>query len=247
MIKLLFPVRKSKAHIFLIFVFILSLGCINEKYVSKNYVPINKNTIGFLKPLSHIELITEKNLLVYDRDISSKASDILMPKIYDIMGENKKKKQVFLGKDVLEDLAKRISSLELSLSKAQDKKGREGIIGSFILPESYSLLFSENNIDQLVISQIEGFTRTKANFRSELVKNISAQVVTLGVYRPVSYKANTTLHVWVINAHSRKIDFRNMNSNYTEPLDEYHLTNNVCEVMQGMFSYKSELGQCFHY
>jgi tRNA U34 2-thiouridine synthase MnmA/TrmU len=121
------------------------------------------------------------------------------------------------------------------------------MIKTYNLSETLLNVIEENKVDQLIIAYQLGFTRTKPNYRTQIAKGLGVSVLTLGVYTPLPIKSSSKIFAWTIDTKTKKIIFHNKNLLYVEPLNSKEISNQICDVFEGFYTYKSQNGTCFHY
>lgn len=224
------------------------LSCVNEKYVSSDFKKSNNNKhIGIINPASKVDFIEEKNEFKVDDELSNKASKVLYHSISEMTGYQKSKKEIIVDIPTLDILYKELFNLETLLVQAPSRKDRNRLIKSYNLSESLLNVLEENEVDQLIIAYQLGFTRTKPNYRTQTAKGVGVGLLTLGVYVPMPIKYSSKVYVWTIDSETKKIVFHNKNLSYVEPLDSKEISNQICNLFEGFYTYKSQNGSCYHY
>ncbi len=222
--------------------------CINEKYISSDFKKLNNNKhIGILSPASKVDFIEEKNEFKVDDELSDKASKVVYHSISEMAGYQKSKEEVIVDFATLDILYKELFNLETLLVQAPSRKDRNRLIKSYNLSETMLNIIEENKVDQLIIAYQLGFTRSKPNYRTQTAKGIGVGLLTLGVYTPIPIKYSSKIYVWTIDSQTKKIVFHNKNLSYIEPLNSKEISNQICNLFEGFYTYKSQNSSCFHY
>ncbi|MCP9757461.1 hypothetical protein EGI26_20050 [Lacihabitans sp. CCS-44] len=227
---------------------IIFLGCVNEKYISSDFRKSNNNlNIGIIRPASKVDFIEEKNEFQVDDNLSEKAAEIVFHSITEMAGYQKSKEEILVDFTTLDAIYKELFNLENLLVQAPSRKDRNRLIKSYNLSETILNVIEENKVDQLIIAYQLGFTRTKPNYRTQIAKGFGVGILTLGVYTPLPIKSSSKIFAWTIDTKTKKIIFHNKNLLYIEPLNSKEISNQICDVFEGFYTYKSQNGSCFHY
>ncbi|MCP9748442.1 hypothetical protein [Lacihabitans sp. CS3-21] len=240
--------QKLKLLLLLLPITLNFASCVNEKYISSDFKKSNNQKhIGIVSPASKVDFIEEKNEFQVDDDLSKKAIDVVYHSISEMLGYQKSKEQIIVDFTTLDILYEELFKLETLIIQTPSRKDRNRLIKSYHLSETMLNVLEDNKVDQLIISYQQGFTRTKPNFRTQTAKGVGVGILTLGVYMPMPIKASSKIYVWTIDSQTKKIVFHNKNLSYIEPLDSKEISNQICNLFEGFYTYKSKNGSCFHY
>lgn len=230
----------------LLFCVLYLCSCAGFKYSNESYDKSNKKNIGILKPISLISTIGEKNNMVYDSTLSSQTTNQLFSNTAEMTGTDKVPTHIELDVNTQKIIYQEIFSLGEKLNDAKSKKQKQVVADNYVMSETIYKVFTEHNIDQLIISYHKGFTRTKSNYRSQSWKGLGVGLLTLGAYIPTPIKANSLIYTWVLDKNQKSVIFSNMSLKEIEPTNSTAFIKQICELYLNFYTTQTPQGVCYH-
>ena len=81
-----------------------------------------------------------------------------------------------------------------------------------------------------------GFDRKKGNYGKQIAKGIGVGILTMGMYTPVPYKANTTLYAMIFDSQNSSVVMYNIIPMVEKsPVDEKNLAALYSKIFQNYF------------
>lgn len=238
--------KKPVFRLFTLVVLFGVYGCVNSKYTSKDYDKSGKKNVGVLRPISIIALIEEKNQAKYDSVLSAQTASQLLSSTIEMVGNDKNCKEINLDNVTQKKVYDEILEIGSKIHQAKGKTQKELVASSYKMPDTIYNILNDNNLDQLVISYHRGFTRTKANYRNQNLKNLGVGLLTLGMYIPIAIKSNSLLYTWVLDKSNRSIVFSNKSLEEIEPVDFAQFSQQICGLYLNFYTANTPNGPCYH-
>lgn len=202
---------------------LLAASC-SSMYVAKSDPSELVDDLLLIEPVSVIELLTDEEMAVIDDDLSRENSEIVSEIILGRPGYFHVTDDAILTADTTQDLLAFYNTLISSSKKYKPLVPVPGSIKSIIEASGkrYALC---------VVSH--GFSRTKRNYRREVVRDIGIAILTLGSTVRVTNKNIYDPTVFIIDSQTGNVVFFNhMEPRTFDPLDR----NKVSIFLTQLFS-----------
>jgi hypothetical protein len=194
----------------LISVFFMACGTTVPKMSKRKFSEID--SLHFLHIPSQISSIRTANKSEFNKVFSDSASLLIDSSFLAALPSN-----IILKKLIQESDFERIKynkeCLKL-MAQIESKRKIKGIIVSDSLLKG----LDNQNIKYLLVTYNFGFTREKGNFGNQVAKGIGVGIITLGMFVPITIKANSTIISMIIDVPNKNLAFYHRNIGEYEPL-----------------------------
>lgn len=222
---------------FLLVLVTLMITTCEVSYAQKFYssgIDVNElNRIGYLKPISFIQLVDQGNKGKFSDSLSLMAQDSTL----EIINENKIDLKLDQYVEVVDSTtkAKLLREFNFVINQALVKQKTKKTI---VLPKTIDSLFTEKNIRFGLMTATMGFTRVKGNLGKQIGKGIATGILTLGMYSQSPVKAGSTIHTIIVDTQNDLVIFYNHSSLASEPLNKKSLNKQFRALFEKYFILK---------
>jgi hypothetical protein len=202
-------------------------SCSTTKYINQAEKGQNIKEMAYFETHSFISHIESGNKGIYNDSLSNLTKSTFETVLSEFRPAKIVDKKIFSNpndkRNYLEALNKVVSQINSSKDIAKVR----------IPPFIDSTL---NLIDKrfVLASVINGFDRKKGNYSSQVAKGVGIGLLTLGMYTPVPYKSNISMHLFVFDSKSKKILFYGFSKpNEDSPTNRPNLVDQFNSIFDG--------------
>jgi hypothetical protein len=96
--------------------------------------------------------------------------------------------------------------------------------------------FESKKIEFVLFSHSSGFTREKGNYAKQIGKSLGVGILTLGMVVPISYKANLSNNIFIVDIKSKNVAFYRRSSMELEPLKIKNIDKELNRLLTSYFN-----------
>lgn len=218
-----------KYIIYLFLVFLTITSCTTSRMKVSSVKPTEVKELLYFQPLSYIYLIEKGNQLKLNDSLSEQSEKNLST-----MVQKFKKLKTTVIHSIKDSTA--INNYELDLNKLLEGARRKSTFTQTKISPLLDSVLEANGQRFGLITIATGFTRSKKNYRNEILKGAGMAVATLGMYYETPIKANSSLYCIIIDSKENNMSFyRSKFSQNKEPMDKKVVSNQLETIFKGYF------------
>lgn len=207
--------------------FLLSYGTLSP--LKSRISPKTIKKIDFHILPSQISSISKANQAEFNPALSDSFKIIYESKIGNLI-PNDVVKGIFVSPDLVEKQSL-YDELYNLISLVEKKRKINNIQVSSKLIDYYV----NQNYEFVLVGFSSGFTREKGNYGKQVAKSLGVGLLTLGMFVPISYKANLTNIIFIIDVKNSNIVFYRRNTMELEPLKEKNIERRLKFILDSYF------------